>query len=80
MYKRLWCSRIRVELTTHTYLGLGMIYICHVYASNAHAYKHGPCIHHLLEVTNYLNYYIPKYKRLTRFCIRMELASPAYMG
>ena len=34
----------------------------------------------LLGVKNYLNNYFTMYKRLTRFRIRVILASPAYLG
>ena len=34
----------------------------------------------LFEVKNYLNNYFAMYKRLTRSCIRKELASLTYLG
>ena len=40
----------------------------------------GTRIPRLLEVRNYLNNYRAKYKYLTRSRIRVELASPAYLG
>ena len=33
-----------------------------------------------LEAEIYLNNYFIMYKRLTRSCIRVELATPAYLG
>ena len=48
--------------------------------SNVLLYTRGTCIPHLLGVKNYLNNYLVMYKRLTRSRIRVELASPAYMG
>ena len=43
-------------------------------------YTRGTRIPHLLEFKNYLNNYYAMYKRLTRSRIRVELASPAYLG
>ena len=43
-------------------------------------YTRGYRILRLLGVWNYLNNYCAKYKRLTRSGIRLELASPAYLG
>ena len=42
-------------------------------------YTRGNHIPRLLGVKNYLNNYFA-YKRLTRFRIRVKLASPAYLG
>ena len=47
--------------------------------SNGLPYTRGPRIPCLLGVRNYLNNYAAMYKRLTRFRIRVELASPAYL-
>ena len=48
--------------------------------SDAVPYKRGTRIPRLLGVRNYLNNYFAMYKRLTRSRIRVELASPGYMG
>ena len=34
----------------------------------------------LLMVQNYLNNHFAMYNSLTRFCLRVKLASPAYLG
>ena len=43
-------------------------------------YTRGTCIPDLLGVKNYLNNYFVIYTRLTRSRIRVDLASPAYLG
>ena len=43
-------------------------------------YTRGTQIHRLNGVRNYLNNYFVLYARLTCFPIRVELASPAYLG
>ena len=43
-------------------------------------YPRGTRIPCLLGVINYLNTYFAMYKRLTRSCIRVELATPACLG
>ena len=48
--------------------------------TDAFQYTHGARIHRLLGVRNYLNNYCAMYKCLMRSRIRVELASPAYMG
>ena len=65
MYKRLTASK-RI--------------FCHVYASDALPYTSGIRTPRLLGVKSYLNNYFPIYKRLTGSRIRVELASPAYLG
>ena len=40
----------------------------------------GTPIRRLLWVKNYLKYYFAMYKHVTPFRIRVELASPAYLG
>ena len=68
LYTRLTRSRIRVELTSSAYLGLGIIkiIICHVYTSDGLPYTRGIRIPCLLGVRNYLNNYFAMYTRLTR--------------
>ena len=53
-----------------------------MYAStfDAFAYTHGSRIPRPLGVRNYLNNSFTMYKRVTRSRIRVELASPAYLG
>ena len=48
--------------------------------SDAFPYTGGTRIHLLLGVKNYLNNYFAMYICLTRFRIRVELASTAYLG
>ena len=48
--------------------------------SNALPYTRGTRIPHLLGVRNYLKNYFAMYTRLTRSRIRLELASPTYLG
>ena len=43
-------------------------------------YRRGTLILHLLAVRNNINYYFALYTRLTHSRIRMEIASPAYLG
>ena len=79
MYKLLTRSpSIRVDLESPAYLGLGIIFICHVYASNALPYTHGSRIPRLLGVRNYLNNYFSMYMRLTLSRINADLASHTY--
>ena len=54
--------------------------ISHEYTSNGLPYARVTRIPRLLGVNDYLNNYLAMYRRLTRFRIRMELASPAYFG
>ena len=79
MYKRLTCSRIRVEVASPAYLRLKLIYIIILPCINdAVPYMRGTRIPRLLVVRNYLNNYFA-YKRLTRSRIGVELASLAYL-
>ena len=48
--------------------------------SDALPYTRETRIRRLLGVENYLNNYFTMYKRLTRSSIRVEFASPAYLG
>ena len=48
--------------------------------SDALPYTRGTCLHRRLGVMNYFNNYFAMYKRLIRSRIRVELASPAYLG
>ena len=43
-------------------------------------YTRGTRICRLLGFKEYSNNYYAIYKRLTRLCLRVELASPAYLG
>ena len=74
-------SRIRVELASPAYMGLEIIKIiilpcihdghAPVYAWNSHAQPP--------RGRNCLYNYSAMYTRLTRSCIRVELASPTYL-
>ena len=73
--------RIRVEYVSPTYLGLGVrkiiILLCiHV---EALPYTGGTRTPRLLGVRNYLNNFFTMHKGLTRTCIHVEVASPAYL-
>ena len=48
--------------------------------SDALEYTRGTRIPCLLVVRNYLNNYFAMYKRLTRYRVHVELASPADLG
>ena len=78
MYERLTRSRIRLEISSPAYLGLGIIKIIilptiHVWRTPVFAYNS-----RLLAVRDYLKFYFGMYSRLTRSHISVELAFPAY--
>ena len=83
MYKRLTRSRIRVEIASPAYLRLEIIQIIIFPCINAWRDSVYVWILHPTPpfgVRNYLNNYVAMCKRLTRSRIRVELASPAYLG